>query len=204
MVAAIICCTLDVIGVIVIAIFKKPNNFYGRDNRNHLFVDLSPIYIFVIASDGLCIIGAVKKKKCMLLPFIIKTSNLGTLLAEMCFGSNLALFGPIQIGTKNWEYVLVIGLLSPWIFGLCMYSLVNAIRFFGEISFVTSGRREVIALQPISSQPTARSTEVVPDQLHSGEQNQIYEHQEQAQAYQPPGDPKRNVGIRIDCSSNQV
>ena len=88
--------------------------------------------------------------------------------------------------------------------GLSVYFLVTSVKLFQEMSGVTSGWSKGIVLQPISSQPIARSTEVGNYHLHSGDQNQTYGYQEQPPAYQSKGSVKRNKGNKSDYSSNQV
>ena len=213
--AVIICCILTCAYIGIEQGTRKTSKgtskFYSRDQRllgrinralNARYEAKIPGYVFCIVSDVLCLIGAYKYEKYLLMPFIVKPG---------LFILGLVLFGifPIQLGFNFWmdhssDFFPVLITLPYVILGLFTYFLVTAIRFFLEISAVTSRRSERTVLQPISSQPVARSTEVGNNRLHSGYQSQTYEYQEQPSAYQLQGYPKRNVEMNSYYSSNQV
>ena len=182
-----------------IVVYDKFNGgVIGRYGRGFGSVDEAKmpvyvVYVFAVIPDVLCFIGACTKIKYLLVPFIVKTGYLAGIV--MCFIVLIAVISS-DFGSSFVLYSVMLG--------LCIYSCATACKFLYKKSNTTSRRSEEIMLQPISSEPTARRTEVVPSHLHSVEQTQTYEHQEKPPAYQSQDDLERNVGIKSDCCSIQV
>ena len=151
---------------------KGSCKFYSNDYDDYFDYEPPetniPGYVFCIVSDVMCLIGAYKYKKYLFLPFIVKTGLF--ILGLVSYLIFLIHFGSNRFDMDH--------LLWIWII---TYFLVSVFKVFQEISAVTSGRRERIVLQPISSQPTVRSTEVSNHHLHSGDQNKACGYQEQPQ-----------------------
>ena len=169
--AAIICCILTGIYIVIDHETSKEKSngrwWYHQRFQVGEYARLEtriPGYVFCIVSDVMCLIGAYKYKKYLFLPFIVKTGLF--ILGLVSYLIFLIHFG---INRFDMDHLLWIWIIT--------YFLVSVFKVFQEISAVTSGRRERIVLQPISSQPIARNTEVGNNHLHSGDQNQTYGYQ---------------------------
>ena len=151
---------------------------------------------FMVVSYVLCLIGAYKYKDYLLLPFIVKTSlSILGLVLYLIFLIHFVI-NRFDIDYSSIFFFLVITFLYAMV-GLNIFFVVSVFRVFQEISAVTSGMSERIVLQPISSQPMTRSTEVDNNHLNLGDQIQTYGYQEQPPAYQLLY-PKRDVEIKSD------
>ena len=199
-VAAIICCILT--GFAVCGdISKGTNEFYGRGYHYAPPEAKIPGYVFWIVSDVLCLIGTHKNKKYLLLPFIIKTSL--SILGIVLYLIFMIYLATLVDRDHSSVFLVVITLLFGML-GLFIYFLVASIKCFQEMSGVISGRSVAIVLQPISSQPNVRTTEVGNYHLRSSDQNQTYGFQEQPPAYHSKDYARRNEGMKSDYSSNPV
>ena len=211
MVAAVICCFVTSCSVcdeisnrICFFFCDDLSDFLSNesDGRGDIFEDLVKVavYVFCMVSDVLCLFGAQQNKKCLLLPFIFKT-------CLSILGLSVSLIFLISFGSRQRDLTLIFYLIFTLLsvmFGLYIYFLVISIKFFRENSDAASRRTEVTVLQPVSSQPIARSTDVSNHHLHLGDQNQACGYQEQPPAYHLQDHPKRNEEMKSDYRSNQV
>ena len=184
------------------------NLFFGGDMNVSLAVQIL-IYVFCIVSEVLCLVGAMKNNKCLLVPFIIEMSL--TILA-LAFIAILFIYwgavaGSALVGsTDNRDVHNVVGTLGTFMLflllipifiaiGLSIYFLVIVVKYFQEISSgVVSGQSEGIVLQPYSSHPMAPNAGVATVYVPPGGQNPPYGYQQQPPAYQQQ--PASNPGMK--------
>ena len=107
-----------------------------------------PGYAICMVSDVLCLIGAYKYKKYLLMPFIVKTGL--CILVLVFYLISIQLIQSIVFDDMDNSLItnLMVITLLYFMLGLFTYFLVCAVKFFQEISSVTSGTSKTMVLQP--------------------------------------------------------
>ena len=158
-VIAVICLISTVGGIGTIGAFMAETRdavtidagfFQGGNMKGTLAIQI-PIYVFCILSDVLCLVGAIKSKKCLLMPFIIKMVLLilaSVIVATLfiIWGSKAGSFIAVSANDGDWQNVAgTVGTITSTIFyfllipllievGIAIYFLVIVVRYFKEIS----------------------------------------------------------------------
>ena len=168
------------------------------------------IYVYWFVSEILCLVGAIKNNKCLLIPFMIclcltilgcvgvtvKMIILGSesLWAQRAFGQP-----GVGIGGIIWFLMIIpIGI----VLGLSIYFLVIIVKFYNELkSGVAAGQREGVVLQPYAS-PSVPPGGGKVVYTTPGAQNMSYPtqqyppHQQPNPTYSQPGYQPNTHGIK--------
>jgi hypothetical protein len=187
-------------------------------------IELAVVQILLFAvwlvSQSLCLIGALKNNKCLVIPFII----IQGLQILACIGFTilfvfLANQSVDALYNHNYDsyneqdfdnfgrnvggiffYFLIIPLLI--VLGVTIYFLTIVIKFYQELSSgVVGGRTEGIVLQPYTSPTPLQAGGGVPTvYVPPGTQNVVYPYQQQppsyAQTQQAYAYPTNNPGMK--------
>ena len=158
------------------------------------------IYVYWVVSEILCLVGAIKNNKCMLIPFMICMCL--TILG--CVGATILLVFYGTLGAHAVGYVGAqsgvlgaigsIGVLAVFlmiipaffVLGLSIYFLVIIVKFYKELaSGLVDGHREGVVLQPYAppSVPPGGGQIVY---ATPGSQNVSYPKQQSPPQQQPP------------------
>ena len=140
------------------------NLFYGGNTTIALGVQIL-IYVYWVVSEILCLVGAIKNNKCMLIPFMICMCL--TILG--CVGATILLVFYGTLGAHAVGYVGAqsgvlgaigsIGVLAVFlmiipaffVLGLSIYFLVIIVKFYKELeSGLVNGQRDGVVLQPLA------------------------------------------------------
>jgi len=196
------------------------NMIYGGSNTLALFIQVI-VYAFWIGSEIMCLVGAIKNNKCLLIPFIICLSL--TILACIGFAIFFILLGSQALDAltsidhqfKNDEdfqnaaatfgsiffFLMIVPLLI--VLGLTIYFLVIVVKYYNEISSgVVSGQQDGMVLQPYTTSPAVQGGGVSMVYAQPGAQNISYPYQQQpatnmyAQPVQPYTYPANNPGMK--------
>jgi len=142
------------------------NLLYGGHMGVALAVQIL-VFVFCIVSDVLCLVGAIKNNKCLLVPYIVKMSlillGLAIVVIMCIYWGSIA--GALISSVNNDDFRHVSGSIAAIYFflfliplfimiGLASYFLAIVVKFFQELaSGVIEGQSEGMVLQPHSSQP---------------------------------------------------
>ena len=110
------------------------------------------IYVYWVVSEVLCLVGAIKNNKCLLIPFMICLvltilGCAGATILMIILGISKVSDGDADgIGAIFWLLVIIpIGI----VLGLSIYFLVIIVKFYNELaSGLVDGHREGVVLQP--------------------------------------------------------
>ena len=122
----------------------RPDNQDSETKRLAIGVQIS-IYVCWVVSEVLCLVGAVKKHKWLMIPFIICICL--TILG--CIGATISLY--LMHPDEFLSCYFLICRSLPWLIplGLSIYFLVIIVNFYKELaSRHVAGFQEGVALQP--------------------------------------------------------
>ena len=215
---AIICIILSVLGSLrvisalselVTGVTSTETDFvYGGSAALVIGIHI-PAFVFVLISEILCLVGAIKNNKCFLVPFMI----VQCLTILLCIGLGiLFIYFGIVLESSEYGYdgnndlarlgrIVFFMLLIPLLIvaGLAIYFLVIVAKFYSELSSgIISGEQPGIVLQPYIS---PQGIPTVYDPLGTQNATNAYQQQPATSPYpqQSYAYPLNNPGVKIQA-----
>ena len=96
------------------------------DNLDTMGIPIA-IFVFILITEILCIVGAVKNNKCLLIPIMIY------LVLQIFAGIGLTIFLGVYFGPTVLMALFVISMIMA--VGISTYTLTIVIKFYRELSF---------------------------------------------------------------------